>query len=93
MSKENSNKEISNKEGKNPPRGGSKVIKNNIAVDINKFSNLEGKFLLVRVGTVEKPANNENIKDIEDKLIKLFKDNNVNCLAFVTHHAVDVSLF
>jgi len=85
VSKENSNKE----KGKNPPSGGSNVKK---AIEIKKFNDLEGRFLLVRVGTDKDPATEPQIKDIEDKLIKLFKDNNVNCLTFVTHHAVDVVL-
>jgi len=84
MSKENSNKDIDKK--------AIKKISSKKAIEIKKFNDLEGRFLLVRVGTTADPATDPQIKDIEDKLIKLFKDNNVNCLTFVTHHAVDVVL-
>jgi hypothetical protein len=57
------------------------------------ISDLEGKFLLVKVGNKENPASNEDISDIEKKLIALFTKNNVNCLAFVTHHAVTIDMF
>jgi hypothetical protein len=56
------------------------------------FEDLEGKFLVIRVGTEEKPARTEDINDIETKLNKLLEDNKVNCIAFVTHHAVDIEL-
>jgi len=84
MSKENGKEDIEKKILKKS--SSEKIVK------INKFSDLEGKFLLVKVGTVDDRASYEQIKDVEDKLIKLFKDNNVNCLTFVTHHAVDFSL-
>ena len=53
-------------------------------------SSLEGKFLLVKVGDNDKPASDDDIKDINDKLLKLFADNNVNCTTFVTHHRINM---
>jgi len=61
-------------------------------VEIKEFKDIENKFLLVRVGTPEYPASSEQIKEIETKLVKLFEDNNINCVAFVTHHAVDIQI-
>jgi len=61
-------------------------------VTVQKFADLEGKFLLVKVGNQDRPATDDDIKDIEDKLIGLLEKNNVNCLAFVTHHAVEIEL-
>ena len=61
-------------------------------VKITKFDDLEGKFLHVRVGSHSSPADDIQIKDIQDKIVSLFEKNNVNCLAFVTHHAVAMSL-
>jgi len=61
-------------------------------VEIKEFKDLENKFLLIRVGTPESPASSEMIKDIETKIVKLFEDNNINCVAFVTHHAVDIQI-
>ena len=70
-------------------------VKKNISkkqVKVTKFNDLEGKFLLVRVGTIEEPATDIQIGEIEKKLIALFEKNNVNCLTFVTHHAVDLDI-
>ena len=61
-------------------------------VEIREFKDLENKFLLVRVGTTEFPASSEQIKEIETKIVKLFEDNNINCVAFVTHHAIDIQI-
>ena len=62
------------------------------AADVKTISDLNGKFLLVRVGTDNRPAESNDIKEIEDKLTALFAENNVDCLAFVTHHAVDLTV-
>lgn len=53
---------------------------------------LQGRFLLVRVGDRDRPANDAAIKEIEEKLVQLFKDNNINCVTFVTHHAVSIDV-
>ena len=104
MSKENSKKDVKIKttghqpkktdkpEAKNPPSGGSNVKKKEAAVKINKFDDLEGKFLLVKVGTKDIPASDEQITDIQDQIVGLFEKNNINCVAFVTHHAVEISI-
>ena len=81
MSKENSKEENE-----------KKIIKKTSKTK-KKFSYLEGKFLLVRVGDREKAATEDQIKEIESKLLELFEKNNVNCLTFVTHHAVDITIF
>lgn len=57
-----------------------------------KYKDIEGKFLLVRVGTDLRPATEAQLKDIEEKLTSFLNDNGVNCMAFVTHHAVDISV-
>ena len=61
-------------------------------VSFIKIDDLEGKFLHVRVGTDSMPANSNQIKDIQDKIIDLFDKNNINCVAFVTHHAVSMDI-
>ena len=50
------------------------------------------KFLHIRVGNNEKPASDDMIKDIEKKIIELFEEHNINCVAFVTHHAVEINM-
>lgn len=70
-------------------------INKSTAVKLKKLKDLEdleGKFLLVKVGTPEQPASDEQISDIQNKLIDLFEKNNINCVAFVTHHAVSMEI-
>lgn len=56
------------------------------------FYDVEGKFMLVRVGSPEVPATDDQIEDVEKRLLNLFNKNNVNCLTFVTHHAVTIDI-
>ena len=56
------------------------------------FAGLEGKFLLVKVGDKDDPATTEQIGAVQDNLIELFKKNNINCAAFVTHHLVTMDI-
>jgi hypothetical protein len=51
---------------------------------------LEGKFLHIVVGNRERPAEQEDIDDIDEKITELFNKHGVNALAFVTHHGVEV---
>ena len=69
-----------------------KIKKTEKKVSFTKIDDLEGKFLHVRVGTDSMPANDEQIKDIQDKIVNLFSENNINCVAFVTHHAVSIDI-
>lgn len=64
--------------------------KNPVVKAITK--DLEGKFIHVRVGTSADPAAPEQIKEIQDKFIAFLKENDVECLAFVTHHAVSMEI-
>jgi len=66
-----------------------KTIKKN---DTTKFKDLEGKFIHIKVGSVESPATESQISDIQSKIIDLFERNSINCLAFVTHHAVTMDI-
>ena len=61
-------------------------------VTITKFKDLEGQFLHVKVGDAISPATIDQISDIQKKIEDLFEKNNVNCLAFVTHHAVSIDI-
>ena len=59
---------------------------------VSDISGLNNKFLLVRVGTELHPASSQELTDIEEKLVDLFEKNNINCVAFVTHHAVEMQI-
>ena len=69
-----------------------KISQKQAPVKVKTFKDLEGKFLLVRVGSQESPATDPQIKDIQDKLVSLLEQNNINCVAFVTHHAVEMEI-
>ncbi len=82
-----------NKGGTNPPPSTPKPeITPPPQVAIQKFKDLEDKFLLVKVGTNDRPATDEDILDIETKLVALLEENNINCVAFVTHHAIEFEI-
>ena len=59
-------------------------------VTSQKLKNLDGRFLLVKVGDKDRPASDEDIQEIETKLVALLEENNIDCVAFVTHHAVEM---
>ncbi len=67
-------------------------VKKSTPVKIKTFKDLEGKFLLVKVGTEQYPATDTQIKDVQDKLVGLLEENNIDCVAFVTHHAVNMEI-
>lgn len=87
VSKKTVNKKIKSKVASLKP------ILSKDSVKLTDFNNLNGKFLLVRVGNEDHPADDLQIKDIQEKLIGLFEKNNVNCVTFVTHHRVSVEIF
>ena len=67
-------------------------IKKKTTIKHKTFNNLEGKFLLVKVGSELDPASTGQIEEIQDKIVKLFEINNINCVAFVTHHLVNMEI-
>ena len=62
--------------------------------DIEKiiYLDIEGKFLHIKVGDENSPASTKEVNDIEEKITKLFNENNINCVSFVTHHAVNIDI-
>tara|TARA_Y100000310_G_scaffold188861_1_gene188849 strand:- start:4768 stop:5037 length:270 start_codon:yes stop_codon:yes gene_type:complete len=61
-------------------------------VNIKKYDDLEGKFLLVKVGTKEDPASQEDINEVQNALVNLLEVNDVNCLALVSGHDIDMKV-
>jgi hypothetical protein len=55
-----------------------------------KVFDIEGKFLHIKVGTENSPAIDEQIEEINNKMVKLLTDNNIKCAVLVTHHAVEI---
>ena len=64
----------------------------NKKIEITKYIDLEGKFLLVKVGNQDQPASLDDIDNVRTNLVSLFEKNNISCIAFVTHHAVSMEI-
>ena len=56
------------------------------------YLDIEGKFLHVKVGDVVNPASDAEVTKIEKKLTELFEENSINCVTFVSHHAMEISI-
>jgi len=67
-----------------------KVIRKQIIAD-DKFL-IQNKFILVQVGTQEKPADDDEIKEIRKDLELFINENKVNCLIYVTSHRVNMKV-
>ena len=59
-----------------------------------EFTDLDGKMLHIKVGlpTWESSLVEAEIAKVEEKITELLEDNGVNCLVFVTHYGVDISV-
>lgn len=51
---------------------------------------LEGKFIHIKVGDKDNPADTGDVRDIEEKVTNLLDQYDVDCMVLVTHHAVEV---
>ena len=49
-------------------------------VKLQKLKDIEGKFLLVKVGTSEQPATEDHINDVRDKLVEATDEKQDNVL-------------
>ena len=56
------------------------------------YEDLNNKFVFVRVGDRDRPAEDEEIEKVKEELDKIFDENGINCLLFVTHHAVSIDI-
>jgi hydrogenase maturation factor len=68
------------------------VKKVNKKVEIKKYPDLEGKFLIVKVGTKEDLASDKDIKEVQDALVNLLEVNDISCLALVSGHDIDMKI-
>ena len=63
-----------------------------------EFCDLEGKFLHIRVGDASETQWREStfcdreVRKVEDKILELLERNEINCLVFVTHYAVEINI-
>ena len=70
-----------------------KTVKNaNKIAEAEVFPGLQGKFLLVKVGNHQRPATQELIDKVQSDLVELFEENNIDCVAYVTHEAITMEV-
>ena len=70
-------------------------ISDEINLDIKSvpFKDIDGKFLIIRVGSAENPTGREGIEEIQESVSRLFAEHGINNTAvLVTHHAVSVEI-
>jgi len=69
-----------------------KEIKKEIPQKNFVYTTLEGRFIHVKVGDANLPANDEEVKKIQADFNKFINDNNIDCLVYVSHHAVKIEV-
>ena len=74
---------------KEEPKEGKEVSIDTSSIDI---AAVEGRLLLVNVGTTTDPANDNDIANVREELENLLKEHGIKCLVYVTHHAVDMKI-
>lgn len=56
----------------------------------NKY--LDGKLIFIRVGTESKQASGEEIEKVRKSWEEFLEKNNIDCLLYVGHHAIDIKV-
>ena len=60
--------------------------------EIKKYL-IEGKFIHIKVGNEARPASGQDIAETEEKITEIIESNKINCIVFVTHHAVEINVY
>ena len=65
-----------------------------VEVEVKKTycKDLQNKFLLVRVGNDQRPAEEKDMQQVREELDRIFDENGIDCLLFVTHHAISLDI-
>jgi len=69
-----------------------KNTENKKPVRTKKFD-INGKFIHIKVGNEKKPATDDDIASVEEKINDVIEANGLSCIVFVTHHGVEVSVY
>ena len=67
-------------------------VKAKTKIEKTSCKDLENKFVFVRVGNNDKPAETKQIAQVKEELDRIFAENGIDCLLFVTHHAVSIDI-
>lgn len=62
------------------------------SVNVNVFPSLEGRLVLVNVGTEKIPASEGDLEIIRESLSKMLESNGVRCLLYVANHDVNIKI-
>jgi len=54
------------------------------------YKDLKGKVLIIKVGSDNRPATDEDIKEVAKSLEKYLSD--IDCKIIVTHHAIEAKI-
>jgi hypothetical protein len=61
-------------------------------IKVNNFT-INGNFVHIKVGNEILPASDNEIASIEEKISEIIESNNIECIVFVTHHAVEINVY
>jgi len=56
------------------------------------YKELDGKLIFIKVGTETKHASEEEIEKVRKSWEEFLEKNNVDCLLYVGHHAIDIKV-
>lgn len=59
---------------------------------IKKNKYLDGKLIFIKVGTEAKQASGEEIEKVRKSWEEFLEKNNIDCLLYVGHHAIDIKV-
>lgn len=57
-----------------------------------KCKELEGRFLHIKIGNDDRPAEPEHIASAQEEINKILDDYQINAVAWVTHHLVEIRI-
>ena len=63
-----------------------------VKLEVETKFDIEGRFIHIKVGNDNFPADDKAISSIEEKITDIIEQNNIKCIVFVTHHAVDIKI-
>ena len=58
-----------------------------------KESDLNGKLIVIKVGSVDHLATQEDINDITNQFTEVLEETGLNCRIIVTHHLIDIKTY
>lgn len=57
-----------------------------------EYKDIKGRLLHIKIGDADSPATSDDILDLQGRIEEILEKNSVDCLALVTHHAVQIDI-